>query len=183
MHISPSRGEPLPNLNLPFKWILSRFKIFWCLEWECCTFQKIDEKSFKPTNTILWLSGTTLHTGVSGFILWSNLFFIYFSYFPFFAWVHLHSFFFCLFSSSLIVVSSSIFLSFCIFTFPLSFCWFSFLFCFSFIQRVWSEELSLIKIMSKSVSQKLWMCITHVFIISGIHTICQNAYNMNFILP
>ena len=27
--------------------------VFCCLEWECCTFQNIDENSFKSTNTIL----------------------------------------------------------------------------------------------------------------------------------
>ena len=29
--------------------------VFWCLEWEWCTFWKIDGNSFKSTNTILWL--------------------------------------------------------------------------------------------------------------------------------
>ena len=28
MYIAPSSGEPLPNLNLPFKWILRRFGLF-----------------------------------------------------------------------------------------------------------------------------------------------------------
>ena len=55
MNIAPSSGEPLPSLDLPIKWILRRFEVvFWCLEWEYCTFQKIDENSFKSTNTILW---------------------------------------------------------------------------------------------------------------------------------
>ena len=27
MYIAPSSGEPLPNLNLPFKWILRRFEV------------------------------------------------------------------------------------------------------------------------------------------------------------
>ena len=36
-----------------FKLILRRFEVvFWCLEWECCTFWKIDGNSFKSTN---WL--------------------------------------------------------------------------------------------------------------------------------
>ena len=39
VYIAPSNGEPLPNLNLPFKWILRKFEIvFYCLEWECSTF-------------------------------------------------------------------------------------------------------------------------------------------------
>ena len=33
MYIAPSSGEPLPNINLPIKWILRRFDVvFWCLE-------------------------------------------------------------------------------------------------------------------------------------------------------
>ena len=27
MYIAPSSGEPLPNLDLPFKWILRRFEV------------------------------------------------------------------------------------------------------------------------------------------------------------
>ena len=46
--IAPSSDHPLLTLNLPFIVILSRFEgIFWCLAWECCTFQKIYENSFK----------------------------------------------------------------------------------------------------------------------------------------
>ena len=56
MYIAPSSGHELLSFNFPFKYILKRFKIvLWCLEWECCTFQKIDGYSFKCTNTILWL--------------------------------------------------------------------------------------------------------------------------------
>ena len=48
----PSSGEPLPHINLPFKWIVRRCEVvFWCLECECCTFWKIYENSFKSTNT------------------------------------------------------------------------------------------------------------------------------------
>ena len=37
------------------KVIRRKFEIvFWCLEWECCTVQNIDENSFKSTNTVLW---------------------------------------------------------------------------------------------------------------------------------
>ena len=37
MYIAPSSGEPLPNLDLHFKWILRKVEVvFWCLEWECC---------------------------------------------------------------------------------------------------------------------------------------------------
>ena len=40
------------TLICPFK-ILRRFEVvFWCLEWECCIFWKIDGNSFKSTNTI-----------------------------------------------------------------------------------------------------------------------------------
>ena len=40
MYIAPSSGGPLPNFNLPFKWILRRFEVvFRCLECECCTFR------------------------------------------------------------------------------------------------------------------------------------------------
>ena len=39
---APSTGEPLLNLNLNFKWILRWFDVvFWCLEWECCTFKRL----------------------------------------------------------------------------------------------------------------------------------------------
>ena len=42
MYIPPSSGEPLPSVNLPFKWIVRRFEVvFWCLEWECCTFERL----------------------------------------------------------------------------------------------------------------------------------------------
>ena len=40
---------------MPFKLIQIMFEVvFWCLEWECCPFWKIDGNSFKSTNTILW---------------------------------------------------------------------------------------------------------------------------------
>ena len=56
MYIAPSSGHILLNFNMPFKLILRRFEVvFWCLEWECCTFWKIDGNSFKSTNTVLWL--------------------------------------------------------------------------------------------------------------------------------
>ena len=42
-----------PSSDLLFKVTLWRFEeVFWCLEWECCIFQKIDENSFKSNNTI-----------------------------------------------------------------------------------------------------------------------------------
>ena len=57
MYIAPSSGHKLLNLDLPFKLILRRCEvIFWCLEWECCTFKKIDGNSFKSTNTISGVS-------------------------------------------------------------------------------------------------------------------------------
>ena len=42
MYIDPSSGHISLNfLNMPFKLILRRFEVvFWCLEWECCTFLK-----------------------------------------------------------------------------------------------------------------------------------------------
>ena len=52
IHLPPSSVEPLPHINLPWnKWIVRRFEVvFWCLEWECCTFRKIYENSIKSTN-------------------------------------------------------------------------------------------------------------------------------------
>ena len=69
MYRAPSSGHELLNLNLPFKFILSRFEVvFWCLEWECCTSWKIDRNSFKSTNTVkarsTWCAWATSH--VSG---------------------------------------------------------------------------------------------------------------------
>ena len=56
MYIAPSNGHISLNYNIPFKLVLRRFEVvFWCLEWERCTFKKTDENSFKSTNTILWL--------------------------------------------------------------------------------------------------------------------------------
>ena len=53
MYIAPSSGHTVLNLNLPFKVVLRRFEVvFWYLEWECCTFWKINGNSFKSTNTI-----------------------------------------------------------------------------------------------------------------------------------
>ena len=50
MCIAPSSGHSLLTLNLSFKMILRKFEVvFWCLEWECCTFQKIVENLFKST--------------------------------------------------------------------------------------------------------------------------------------
>ena len=58
-----SSGHSLLNLKMPFKLILRRFEvIFWCLEWECCTFYKIDESSFKSTNTRFW--GAVMSMGI-----------------------------------------------------------------------------------------------------------------------
>ena len=52
MYIAPSSGHISLNINMPFKLILRRFEVvFWCLEWECCTFWKTDGYSFKSTNT------------------------------------------------------------------------------------------------------------------------------------
>ena len=53
MYIAPSSGHEWLNLYLPFSLILRRFEVvFWCLEWECCTFWKIEGNSFKSTNTM-----------------------------------------------------------------------------------------------------------------------------------
>ena len=54
MYIAPSSGHISLNFNMPLKlFFLRRFEVvFWCLEWECCTFWKIDGNSFKSTNTI-----------------------------------------------------------------------------------------------------------------------------------
>ena len=49
MYIAPSCGHILLNLKLPFKLILRRSEVvFWCLEWECCTFWKIDGNHSNP---------------------------------------------------------------------------------------------------------------------------------------
>ena len=56
MHIAPSSGHISLNCNMPFKLFLEMCEVvYWCLEWECCTFWKIDGNSYKSTNTILWL--------------------------------------------------------------------------------------------------------------------------------
>ena len=57
MYISPSSDHSLLIFILSFKVIVSRVfeVVLWCLEWECSTFQKTDENSFKSTNTTLWL--------------------------------------------------------------------------------------------------------------------------------
>ena len=55
MYIAPSSGHISLDFNMPFKLILRRFEVvFWSLEWECCTFGKIDGNSFKSTNTIMY---------------------------------------------------------------------------------------------------------------------------------
>ena len=52
MYIAPSSDHSMLTPHLPFNVILRKFEVvFWCLEWECCTFQKIyDFSSFKSTN-------------------------------------------------------------------------------------------------------------------------------------
>ena len=55
IHVVPSSDHSLLTLKLPFKMILRKFEVFWCLEWEWCTFKKIDEYSLKSTNITLWL--------------------------------------------------------------------------------------------------------------------------------
>ena len=41
MYIAPSSGHISLNFDMPFKLILRRFEVvFWCLEWECCSFLK-----------------------------------------------------------------------------------------------------------------------------------------------
>ena len=43
VYIAPSSDHSLLTSNLLFTVILRKFEVvFWCLEWECCTFQKID---------------------------------------------------------------------------------------------------------------------------------------------
>ena len=59
-HLPPPREFWLPPVVIHcwpsmclFKVILRQFEVvFRCLEWECCTFQKIDENSFKSTDTM-----------------------------------------------------------------------------------------------------------------------------------
>ena len=55
MYIAPSSGHISLKFDMPFKLILRSFEIvFWCMEWECCTFCKIDGNSFKSTNTTIY---------------------------------------------------------------------------------------------------------------------------------
>ena len=57
MYIAPSGDRSVLTLNLPFTVTRWRFEVVsWCLEWECCTFWKTDENSFKSTNTIMALN-------------------------------------------------------------------------------------------------------------------------------
>ena len=43
MYIAPSSGHISLNCNMPFKLILRRCEVvFWCLEWEYCTFSKTE---------------------------------------------------------------------------------------------------------------------------------------------
>ena len=51
MYIAPSSGHISFHLNMPFHLILRRCEVvLWCLEWECCTFWKLDWNSLKSTN-------------------------------------------------------------------------------------------------------------------------------------
>ena len=46
MYITPSSGHISLNFNMTFKFIIRRAEVvFWCLEWECYTFWKIDGNS------------------------------------------------------------------------------------------------------------------------------------------
>ena len=60
--------------------ILLRFEVvFWSLEWECCTFQNIDENSFKSTNTTyMYLHvhyGNTMEEKIMIILVnWKNIF-------------------------------------------------------------------------------------------------------------
>ena len=55
MYIAPSNGgHSLLNLNLPFVLILRRFEVvFWCLDWECCTFKRSYRKFIQISDIIL----------------------------------------------------------------------------------------------------------------------------------
>ena len=49
MYIAPSSGHISLDFNMPFKMILRRFEVvFWCLEWECCTFERLGEIHLNP---------------------------------------------------------------------------------------------------------------------------------------
>ena len=50
MYIAPSNDLNFLTLNLPLRIILRKYEVSRCLGWEWCTFQKIDENSFKSTN-------------------------------------------------------------------------------------------------------------------------------------
>ena len=54
LHVAPSSGEPLSNLNLPFKWILGGLRLFSDVWSEnAALFFFFYDNSFKSTNTIL----------------------------------------------------------------------------------------------------------------------------------
>ena len=49
------------TFKLLFKLILRRFEVVsWCLEWECCTFWKIERNSFKSINSRYYTMALTL---------------------------------------------------------------------------------------------------------------------------
>ena len=54
-YLAPSSDHSLLNLNVPLKSIIRRFEVFSDVWSENELFTKIDENSFKSTNTILWL--------------------------------------------------------------------------------------------------------------------------------
>ena len=64
MYIAPSSGHISLNFIMPFKLILRRFEVvFWCLEWECSTFWKIDGNWIKSL-TLAFLIGA-IETGAN----------------------------------------------------------------------------------------------------------------------
>ena len=75
MNIAPSRGHILLNLNLPFKLILRRFEVvFWCVEWEWCTFWKIDQWKFIQIHQYYAMALMVIMSwggGGGGEVLWS----------------------------------------------------------------------------------------------------------------
>ena len=77
MYMTPSSDHSLITPNLSYKVILWNFGVvFWCLEWDHCTFQMTDKNSFKSTNTTVrapvFRHLRALRKSPWKFIIWMN---------------------------------------------------------------------------------------------------------------
>ena len=76
MYIAPSGDHSLLILSLSIKVILRKCEVvFWYLDWECCTFQMIDENSFKiQIHQYYTIVALTLATCVvRAIVAWANI--------------------------------------------------------------------------------------------------------------